>query len=442
MDAERRDAGAGPPDAWALDTGPPVDAGRSLVDPDRPYGYRTLHPVCGAWAYDLDDPSTYDTTGELAVAIADARCRWTLACHDATSSACDPFRVDTPAEALHAPVEVGAARACLDALGSAACDDESRYAAELSCAPLGRYGAPDGSPCSADRWCRSGHCEAASATCGGTCAPAPECAGGCGADAGCVAGACVPRPTEGMPCGGLAGLECASGLLCHPATYACVHAPIESEPCVIYSLFPGVESGACSPGLACDHRVCVAPTIGAPGDPCDATLHLCPSGSDCIDGSCAVRPAERALCRAADRACASGLGCNASRVCAPMVGPGCDCTDGSACPWSFRCVAGTCQRIGLARVACTDALDCDWGECLGGVCVVHALGTTCSLDGPGCSEGHCRPMVRGVCAPTVPSGGACDEDPYGCGRGEACVDFTTFCAVPADQQNPCAPGWP
>jgi hypothetical protein len=92
---------------------------------------------------------------------------------------------------------------------------------------------------------------------------------------------------------------------------------------------------------------------------------------------------------------------------------------------------------------CTDSmLDCDGTPCVGGHCALHLLHASCGLDGPRCDEGHCRPMVTGTCAPTVPSGAACSGDPYGCGAGEMCIDFTTFCALPTDQQNPCAPGWP
>lgn len=430
-----RDAG---PDADD-DAAPMSDAGRTLVDPSRPSGYRTLHPACEAWAYDLDDSSTFDTTAELAVAIADARCRHAVACHEATSRACDPFTIDTPAETLHTPVDVVLARQCLDALGTAGCLDPDRRAAEAACAGLTRFGAPDGSPCDADRWCRSGHCEGASAGCGGTCGPAPTCVPDCGADATCVRTTCVPRPTLGQPCNVFSGIACVSGLVCADGT--CVAAPGVGERCLVVSSL-GVPGSICGEGLGCEGTTCVVPRIVPLGAACDMVVTRCPAESDCIANVCEVRPPSGMPCRASDRACATGLACNARGVCAPMIGPGCDCTDGSACPWTFRCVAGTCQRIGHAHVDCTAPIDCDWGDCTDGVCTVRALGTPCSTDGRPCSEGHCRPMFNGVCAPTVPSGASCSGDPYGCGSGEMCIDFTTFCALPTEQQNPCAPGWP
>lgn len=429
------DAGAG-----ASDAGPPTDAGRSLVDPTRPYGYRTLHPACGAWAYDLDDSATYDTTGELAVAMMDARCRRDLRCGEGgRTSTCDPFVVQSPAETLHAPPDVVDARACLVALETAGCTWDDQLVAEATCRALSRYGAPDGSACSADRFCRSGHCEGASAACGGTCTPPPTCTPSCTADEVCVAGACMPRPGEGQPCASAAAL-CGAGLVCYAGV--CVRASQAGDPCMTSEPFPGVISYSClSETVVCDTatHLCVEPRQVAVGAACDDLLTRCAPGVDCL-GTCVARPGLGMACRA-DRICAPGLACSASFVCAPVVGPGCDCSDGSACPFGFRCADGVCGRIGIVPTTCSSFVDCDGAPCSRGACSVVHLGNACAQDGPSCAEGHCRPLVRGTCAPTVPSGASCAEDPYGCGAGETCVDWRT-CGIAADQTNPCTPGWP
>jgi hypothetical protein len=422
------DAGS---DALAIDGG---------VYRNRAAGYRLLHPACGVWDYDLDDPATYDTAEELVVAMADARCRWSLACDETDSSACDPIRVQSYVD-MHHPVDVVIARTCLDALATAACDPMARTRAEDLCAPLMRGGAPEGSPCSADRFCRSGRCDGATDACGGTCGPPPVCPTDCPVD-DCYHGTCLTQTFAGL--GERCSIEgsfdpgpqCGEHLACD-ASATCVTRPRAGEPCLIVGTF--FAMAYCDEGLVCDGTNCVAPVVVDDGHACDA-FSICHDASDCFENVCTHRPLRGEPCRS-DRFCTTGSRCNAAGTCAAVVGPGCGCDDGSACPLAFRCIGGSCQRVGIATQACTDARDCDGTACVDGHCFLRTLGRACSLSLP-CDEGHCRPHGIGTCTATIPTGGGCFDDPYGCDDSEMCIDYTTFCALPTEAQNPCVPGYP
>lgn len=368
------------------------DADTPLLDPSVPLGMRTLHPMCDVWAFDLDEPRTYDSPAEVVVAIADAACRAGVRCGSSPLlGACQPHVV-RPAALVVTPVDVVRVRACLEELNATPCPAVPDPA---SCRALFVDTAPDGASCTNWTNCASRYCRSPAAGCGGTCAPMPVCPT-CGADQYCLAGSdtCLDLPRSHEPCEPAIG--CVASAYCDVFAGACLPLPGLGDPC----------SAVCARGLGCDRATltCTVPHTVSVGDACDQ-VSVCPEGSDCVVGVCTTRPAIGEPCRESDHACAAGGTCNQHGRCGALVGPGCTCDEvTTACPYGFACVGGACQWLGAVDVPCVAASpDCYGERCVGGTCSVATRGEACTGDL--CFDGPC---VGGVCevAP-APAGPFC-----------------------------------
>jgi hypothetical protein len=422
LDAERADAVVTPP--------PP---------PARPTNYRDLHPTCGAWSYDLADPTTYDTPEELAVALSEARCERAIRCGYAYESwDCDPVRLRPSAE-LHAPVDVALAATCLRALG--ACDYAAFGAAEALCTGLHWFWAENGHACDDDGQCASSHCEAPTGTCGGTCAapppPAPPCGGPCPTGEVCTgAGTCSAPLREGETCSTYFGLvPCADGLMC--TGVRCARLPTDGEPCLPVSM-TGWTILYCAAGHVCDGLTCALSAEVALGEAC-SVARTCPAGTACVDGTCQTLPTEGESC-AGFGTCERGFVCDGTTWrCGRVVGPGCACSDVAVCPSGFFCSDGACERIGTVPTSCADAdTDCLGAPCLDGLCDVRFVGDLCD-DAHPCVEGRCSRLIGSTterCLPVLASGADCHSDQGGCVAPQTC-HFGFSCTTPQSVENPC-----
>lgn len=449
-----------------------ADGGRSLVDPRRPPGYRTLHPTCGSFEYDVEDHDTYDTPDELAVAMSDARCAGDLRCAWDRAGSCDPFS-HVSSYGLHAPIDLELAERCLRALAEGSCDAEGHRAADDICRGLDRGAIPDGEACASDRSCISGHCRHPDEVCGGTCEPALPCDDKCPSGEWCEDGVCRPPGRVGDPCTrplfpGVPTLPtCAEGLACDGLV--CVAGPEVGDACTVSDTFgfsdscapelsceaghcrtrplagePCIETASwgslytfCAGELVCFEHVCTAPIVVTVGEAC-GTTRLCPAGADCVEPArtCMTRPARGEPCRV-DGVCADGSYCSDSGVCASLVGPGCACDAEAACPFRFRCVEGRCERVGVVPTPCSSLEDCGGYACEDGLCSVRTIGESCSDTEP-CDEGTCRRNgLSERCRGELSTGASCSGDPYGCGGGQVCGRTTRTCDYPDGTFDPC-----
>jgi hypothetical protein len=132
------------------------------------------------------------------------------------------------------------------------------------------------------------------------------------------------------------------------------------------------------------------------------------------------------------------------------------CDDGDLCTTNDRCVGGTCLGNPMA---CDDSNACTDDACEGGACVHRPASRSCNdndactvfdtcVEGAcigeartcptaACATATCEPRTGCALAPTVPSGGPCD-DGNACTSDDTCRAAT--CAgtlVSCDDNNPC-----
>ncbi len=322
----------------------------------------------------------------------------------------------------------------------------------------------NGTTCSADNRCLSGHCvdgvccdtacEGACDACNlsaseGTCSLAPDgsagspscspylcpgnsatCATACRSNADCASGHfCSMRSTEIGTCEALLenGLRCAADAECvsgHCADGVCCDTACDGacDSCNQASTRPG----HCSPVPA-----------GSPGDPacapylCDGSLLACPrecsSNADCIDGHwCTdMRPSRCEEKRPNGSACTVDASCQSGHC---VDGVCCDSScDGSCNACNLAGLEGRCSLApagaignppceplvcsGTASVcplACSSDANCAsgfWCDTRDGSCREQSAdGVACTADNR-CLSGHC---VDGVCCDTA-CDGACDS---------------------------------
>ena len=197
--------------------------------------------------------------------------------------------------------------------------------------------------------------------------------------------------------------------------------------------------GACGPDL--EER------CNGVDDNCDGTVDegdLCPDGSFCARGECAV-PCHSGVCPhgrlCIDDACVTpcaGVQCPPTLVCDPVIGvcthPTCEpaCADGEIC-LAGACAADICEITGCpAGQRCLDhvcgADPCAGISCAGdsfcrdGTCYYSCAGVSCAL-GEVCDDGECHANL-------------CDG--HVCVDGQICVDNT--CRADACRPEDCAAG--
>ncbi len=454
----------------AGDTAVPMDGALE----GRPSWLPPLTRACGEWVAGVDDPSTYDTRHELAVALAEAQCRRGIRCddeHDAT--ACDPLSLLPARYVLEFRVED--AERCLRAWDASPCASTDIGADEryVACAPLfgGRH--PSGEACTTEADCEWACLNPTGASCAGTCVdrlPWPCEATGCGPGEQCAPEGCATRVFEGEPCDGLH--FCEEGTSCPIGVGVCQHDPRENEPC--YRFDGPVTVIFCGGDLLCDEDMICRPrrdvglgeacggaaicagdalycsildrrchAIGSEGDECDFWAAMssneprCQPGLYCAHdethshaGTCRAPLAPGEACEGSDR-CADGTACltvdlngrEPGARCAHVAGPGCACGPSAMCPRDFECFEGTCERRGTFPHACGDDEDCIpySGTCEQGWCETHWIGDPCTPE-HFCFEGRCS-EYRGNAPP-----GECRafrEEGEACSSVNDCTGYTT-----------------
>lgn len=226
---------------------------------------------------------------------------------------------------------------------------------------------------------------------------------------------------------------------------------------------------------------------GEGGGPVDCTTTGCPSGQECVSGSCRPVTGDGSVCSP----CTSNADCNGGACLAYPPGNqgfcGAPCSSAADCPGSeYRCfpvgfsgnqcvrvVGGqaTCQGATPTPTGCTTDSDCQATErCASGQCELRPtggseLGAPCS-DNAECNSGLCATTPMGqVCSQTCngfdtmscPAGFYCDGEANGtCGEGScfpgspgasplgaSCSTDTDCATLMCDRgtcASPCIPG--
>ncbi len=293
----------------------------------------------------------------------------------------------------------------------------------------------DGSPCTDDEDCDSGHCQ------NGICCDEGYCCGTPGDNSDCPERTCEASFCDGnfhcqynlLPCGALdqaSDTPCSGDSRCD-GEGGCVAA----EPCVSvayggsgsYECIDGniVEScrescssnAHCNEGYACVDTACaVRMANGEVG--CDANLdcesgHCDPSSAICCEsGSCCIRDGDcgRYACDATSFSCLTS--------CADMDGADSDARCSAAA--DNHCDNGWCyDDLANGEVWCDEDSDCRSDHCdlLKGIC---CEGDACCVSDDDCGGMACLVDDGYVCAPSCAEGGE-DSDAL-CAAGFACVD--------------------
>jgi hypothetical protein len=227
----------------------------------------------------------------------------------------------------------------------------------------------------------------------------------------------------------------------------------------ICALYPGGGGGAdctttgCPSGYDCVSGTCVPRTMpGGSGAMCAP----CSTGADCANGICLRYPDGSAYCGAD---CGSTSDCMAGDRCVPVSGAGNQCVRGpegaetcaampSGCASDADC--GPTERCNLATRACEPrptggaslgascgvAADCASGLCVGGRC-----SQTCNwLDPASCPGGfYCNGMATGTCDQGLCMAGSAGALPLGAACG-ASTDCASLLCDRGICTTPCIPG--
>jgi hypothetical protein len=166
------------------------------------------------------------------------------------------------------------------------------------------------------------------------------------------------------------------------------------------------STGHCVPrkaqGIVCDAQ-------GGPGHDClTANCRVCTSGN-CVDGRCC-----NAACNQGCQACSVAAGAATNGTCATVQSqqPGrgaCGgflCGGATACPttcadnsWCYgagvQCLGGVCVGSGQYPngTPCSSGTQCEFGQCVDGVCCDQAVCGTCERCNVAASAGTCHPVA-------------------------------------------------
>lgn len=276
----------------------------------------------------------------------------------------------------------------------------------------------------------------AGGACKGSCATSADCAAG----AVCVGNICKALAANGAACA--VGAECqsgscADGVCCNTACaglcVACSAAKKGSGP-----------DGACGPiavGMDPDDDCAVQPpsTCGTTGF-CNGggACQLWAQGLGCGGAVCNGNVVQGLICNGQGSCVNDAAGVD----CAPyLCGAGTcknPCLSTADCVAGFTCTNGVCGQVGGLGQPCANALTCQSGFCVDGVCCDSACGGKCAActaaKKGGGADGACGPVAAGTdadneCAIQVPS--TCQQNGF-CDGGGACARW------PAGTE--CAPG--
>ncbi|MEZ4395006.1 MAG: nidogen-like domain-containing protein [Polyangiales bacterium] len=285
--------------------------------------------------------------------------------------------------------------------------------------------------------CGAGSCTAGSATAASTCNGSGMCAAGATA-------ACAPYVCGMTACRTdcATDMDCAAGNYCN-AMNRCVPRQAPGATCTTTS---SCLSGNCVDGVCCDTacngqcEACnVTGSVGTctavTGAPVGARTACAGAGSTCggtCDGTnrtaCAY-PGTMTACREASCAMGTatlGATCDGAGACpeestAPCAPYACgatacltSCKSNDGCAMGSACIGGTCQGRRPNGGMCTDANECESGNCVDGVCCNTACNGQCEACDVSGSLGTCTPATgaphgtRTACTGTGDCAGACD----------------------------------
>ena len=341
------------------------------------------------------------TVSESLAMISAPTCNGTGTCVPGTVVSCEKFQCD--ASTATCKTTCSSTSADCNALAPSTADPKGGN----SCVSSTCQTKPNGSACSNDFACVSGHCVdgvcCGTASCG-TCLACNIVNSSGNLDGVCrsvAAGAVEPHAlcavtpntscgTDGK-CNGAGVCERWNGGTCAPTSgCADVHDKVSA-------------TGTCNGNGAC--------VAGAPVP--------CSTGFLCVSGACA------------------------SDCTAQNESTNCDTTDG------FTCIGGSCQKIGQGS-SCTSGAQCLTGNCVDGVCCASASCTDCSSCNVGGSVGVCHAVAAGtadgICVATCLSGkptemsGLCDgsgacRGPTGCQAGYLCTGGSCATNCTADHAS-------
>lgn len=322
------------------------------------------------------------------------------------------------------------------------------------CAPW-----PSEGPCAEGTWCAAGlYCDESQSP--ATCQPRLEPESPCAASgAPCVDGhfcdtaaeppACAPLPSsEHASCA--VSLACGDGLYCDALGDQQCHAlPHAGAPCTLDGQCDSVSGCAsvavCTPrlalgasctgmtamecvdGLACDtvgSLTCVEPQVGmscfpdgSSDDPCGEAL-LCSPAFQCEARASAGAACSLSSSLMGTDPCEAGTYCAGEPACA-TASVGALCTEWSGCPEGQFCDNRQQPAICAELLAEGTACGASGGEHSSGGAADEASASS-TVGSSGCGPGLFCSYPAGVCAPLLPDGASCADEPEGC-LG-ACVD--------------------
>jgi hypothetical protein len=239
----------------------------------------------------------------------------------------------------------------------------------------------EGAACSFSQECGSDlYCDLSQLTCPGTCKPAAEAGAEAPTALGCsrglypYSGRCAAYVAEGQSCAPVAPSNvlqtCAEGLVCNSASTLCARPAGVSQACQL--------STDCEFGLFCAEGVCTRRkgTSEACSDSSSIIPFDCKVGNACVNGLCQLFPGEGESCATF---CMPQLMCiqpssGDDKVCSKLapIGAACSSSGNGAplCDGYARCdpASRTCVRYKSAGEACSSSVECDFAECIGGVC--------------------------------------------------------------------------
>ncbi len=270
---------------------------------------------------------------------------------------------------------------------------------------------PDGSTCTKDALCQSGHC-----TNGYCCASAS-----CPACQACdSSGACSGTPLNGTTCDD--GNLCTGNDTCSGGTCTGSASAVNGTPCD--------DGSACTTNDACSGGTCTGTALDCDdNNPC--TVDACnpasgcthTPGGTCSDGDpCTDDVCNAGACVSTPKNCDDGNpctadSCNATNGCQHVaVADGAACDDKNACTTTSTCSAGTC--VGSGAPNCDDNNVCTADSCNPTTGCEHTPTNGSCDDGNPCTAAdYC---FLGKCFGNfLPNGTACD-DGNACTSGDAC----------------------
>lgn len=146
----------------------------------------------------------------------------------------------------------------------------------------------------------------------------------------------------------------------------------------------------------------------------------CPSGLDCVEGSC-LRPVKAGgSCISNDTYCVDGT-CTGGRCYASHGGNDEDCGPTNPCPLGYQCRTDGCHKESKLGESCSDVGNvCAEGSCIGGTCqTAMVAGQACDTLHVCDTDFECH---EGICLRAVAPGGSCKSSLVFCKNGKACTE--------------------